>query len=143
MGTVSRVVGSLKFYLIFSLVLTVSHDRTAVGETSQIGVGPIKKVELQPIDSALAAKGQALFQTKCSACHKLDERYVGPPLAGVTKRRTPEWVMNMIMNPQEMTQKDPAAQELLGEYLTQMASLNLTEPEARSLLEFLRQNDSH
>ncbi|MBX7137528.1 MAG: cytochrome c [Oligoflexia bacterium] len=143
MRTVSRVVGSLKFYLIFSLVFTVSHDRTAVGETSEIGVGPIKKVELQPIDSALAAKGQALFQTKCSACHKLDERYVGPPLAGVTKRRTPEWVMNMIMNPQEMTQKDPAAQELLGEYLTQMASLNLTEPEARSLLEFLRQNDSH
>lgn len=106
------------------------------------GVGPIKSLSLAAVDAALAAKGEKVFSGTCSACHKMDQRYVGPALAGVTKRRTPEWIMNMIMNPTEMTQKDETAKALLGEYMTQM-SVNATEDEARALLEYFRKLDGH
>ena len=70
----------------------------------------------------------------------MEERYVGPGLKGITGRRTPEWIMNMILNTQEMTQKDPDAQALLEEYLTQMRVI-VSQPEARSLLEYFRHYD--
>ena len=109
--------------------------------TESKGVGPVKEAKITALNPDLAKKGQALFQAKCSACHKLDERFVGPSLRGVTQRRQPEWIMNMILNPNEMTQKDPVAKELLGEYLTQMANQGLTQDEARQVLEYFRQND--
>jgi cytochrome c len=104
------------------------------------GVGPIKSLTLAAVDAALVAKGEKVFSGTCSACHKMDQRYVGPALSGVTKRRTPEWIMNMIMNPAEMTQKDETAKALLGEYMTQM-SVMATEDEARALLEYFRKSD--
>lgn len=115
------------------------HEEKGEGDESK-GVGPIHDLELGALDEALAAKGEKAFSGTCSACHKMDARYVGPALAGVTKRRKPEWIMNMIMNPTEMTQKDPTAKALLGEYMTQM-SVNATEEEARAILEYFRKMD--
>ena len=106
------------------------------------GVGPIQSVELKPIDEELVKRGEKLFKGTCSACHKLDQRYVGPALNGVTKRRAPEWIMNMILNPAGMTQQDDTARALLGTYMVQM-SVNVTPEEARAALEFFRKNDSH
>lgn len=110
---------------------------------SDMGIGPIKeKVTLAAINPTLAASGQKLFQDKCSACHKIGERYVGPDLKGVTQRRQPEWIMNQILNPAEMTQKDPVAKDLLATYMTQMTFQNVTADDARAILEFFRQNDA-
>ncbi len=106
------------------------------------GIGPVKEVKLsETIDKTLAKKGEEIFKIKCSACHKLDERYVGPPLRGITQRRTPEWIMNMMINTQEMLQKDPIAKKLLEEYMTQM-SIQISEEEARAVLEYFRKIDS-
>jgi mono/diheme cytochrome c family protein len=104
------------------------------------GVGPVQSLELGALDEALAAKGQTVFSGTCAACHKLDARYVGPALSGVTKRRAPEWIMNMILNPAGMTQSDETAKALLGEYMTQM-SVNVTQDDARALLEYFRKLD--
>lgn len=103
------------------------------------GIGPITEpVNLGEIDPALVAQGEEKFTLLCTACHKLDERYVAPPLRDVTSRRTPEFVMNMMLNPLEMTQRHPATKQLLAEYYTPMAPLGLTEQDARALLEYLR-----
>jgi mono/diheme cytochrome c family protein len=109
------------------------------------GIGPIKSVEVGAnIDEALAAEGKNIFEGKCSACHQLsDQKIVGPGMAGVTEKRSPEWIMNMIINPEEMTKKDPVAKKLLAEHLTQMTNQNINEADARALLEFLRQNDKN
>ncbi|MCS7284581.1 MAG: cytochrome c [Hydrogenobacter thermophilus] len=108
---------------------------------SDKGVGPIKEVQLGPIDQNLVKKGKEIFDSKCATCHKLEERYVGPPLKGVTKKRKPEWIMNMILNPTEMEQKDPIAKQLLSEYLTQMTFQNVSQEDARAILEYLRSVD--
>ena len=104
------------------------------------GLGPIREVELTDgvIDADLAATGQEIFVLKCSACHKMDERYVGPALGDVTDRRSGPYVMNMILNPAEMIERHPEARKLLGEYYTPMAFQDVTEQDARALLEYLR-----
>lgn len=50
-----------------------------------------------------AQDGEKLFKTSCTACHKLtSDRLVGPGLAGVTEKRSKEWLMGFIKNSQEM-----------------------------------------
>lgn len=103
------------------------------------GIGPVTEaLVLGPVDAALVAAGKATFDTKCSACHKMVDKYVGPPLGDVTTRRSPAYVMNMLLNPEEMYQRHPAARQLLGEYMTQMPNLALTRDQAREILEYLR-----
>ena len=77
------------------------------------------------------------------SCHKLDDkRVVGPGWKDVTKRRKPEWIMNMILNPEKMTKENIEAQKLMAQYLTQMTFQNVTEQEARGVLEYFRSVDS-
>jgi mono/diheme cytochrome c family protein len=112
----------------------------AAEHASAHGVGPVQSVAISGMDEALAMQGEKIFSGTCAACHKMDSRYVGPALAGVTKRRAPEWIMNMIRTPTGMTAQDPTAKALLGEYMTQM-SVNVTEADARAVLEFFRKHD--
>jgi cytochrome c len=104
------------------------------------GIGPVTSpVVLQAsVDNALASGGAKVFEQKCSACHKMTERYVGPALGDVTKRRTPAYVMNMALNPLGMVEKHPEAKKLLGEYFVAMPNQNISQDEARQVVEYLR-----
>ena len=103
------------------------------------GIGPIKeRMFLAQINESLAKKGEAIFVTKCSACHKLDERYIGPAQRYATERRPPEYIMNMILNPDEMVKRHPEAKKMLAEYLSPMTYQNITEADARLVLEYMR-----
>ncbi len=120
-----------------------ANDQTNVGGLSAFesenGVGPIKaKLDLAAIDNEKVKSGTTIFEQKCFSCHRLDQRLVGPPLREVTKRRTPEFVLNMILNPLEMQEKHPVAKQLLAEYLTQMTFQNVSMEEAFQLLDYLR-----
>ncbi|MDP6908020.1 MAG: cytochrome c [Flavobacteriales bacterium] len=104
-----------------------------------IGVGPVSELILpETIDDAMAAAGKEKFETLCSACHKLDKRFIGPKMNGIMDRREPEWVMNMILNPDGMVKENEAARQLLMEYSAPMANQNLTEEEARNVVEYFR-----
>jgi mono/diheme cytochrome c family protein len=108
---------------------------------SDKGIGPIDHVELGPIEAATAEEGRVIFESKCAVCHKFSERYVGPALADVTKRRKPEWIMNMILNPDEMIKEDETAKGLFIEYLTPMTFQNVTQDDAEALLTYFRAID--
>lgn len=103
----------------------------------------VDAVELtHPLNKEWVAAGKAIYDTKCLACHKLNnEKLVGPGWAGVTKRREPVWIMNMITNVEMMLEKDPEAQKMLEECLVRMPNQNVTQADARSLIEFMRSND--
>ncbi|RIV44279.1 c-type cytochrome [Flagellimonas pelagia] len=109
-------------------------------DMSTKGVGPIKSVALaQEIDQALAANGKEVYEQMCLACHRIGKKFIGPPPNGVLERRSPEWVMNMILNPQEMVQQDPLAKDLLQEFNgSPMSNQGLTEEQARAILEYFR-----
>jgi mono/diheme cytochrome c family protein len=104
------------------------------------GIGPIKSIALDAeVDQKMATHGADVFKKMCTACHRADKKFIGPPPTGILERRTPEWVMNMILNPDEMVKQDPLAKELLMEFNgSPMANQNLSEEDARAVLEYFR-----
>jgi len=116
-----------------------SKEETGSGATlDDKGVGPISEIVLTEIDDALVSSGKELFETKCSACHKVEKRFVGPAIRGVIERRSPEWIMNMILDPDKMVKENKVAKDLLAEYLSPMANQSLTQDETRAILEYFR-----
>lgn len=119
-------------------------DEPEADAVSDQGIGKYKDVVLSAtIDPALVAKGAAITDVKCSSCHKMsDERLVGPGWKGVTTRRTPAWILNFITNVDEMLTKDPEAQAQLEICLVRMPNQNLSDDDAKHILEYMRDNDS-
>lgn len=107
------------------------------------GIGPIDSVPLgETIDIEMANRGQVLYEQKCTACHKVGTTFIGPPPNGILERRSPEWIMNMILNPEEMLQKDSLAKALFMEFNGQlMTNQHLTKAGAREILEYFRTLD--
>ena len=107
---------------------------------SNYGIGPITAFELPAeIDQDMANNGMVVYEAKCTACHKAEKNFIGPAPKGIFERRTPAWVMNMIIDPEGMIAKDPIAKQLLIKFNgAPMANQNLTEEEARAVLEYFR-----
>ena len=104
------------------------------------GIGPIKSLPFdEEIDQAMAAKGETAFKQKCTACHMAERKLIGPAMKGIYERRSPEWVINILLNPTEMLKQDPIAKALLKKYNNvMMLNQNLSEEEARAITEYLR-----
>lgn len=104
------------------------------------GVGPISEVKLgSTVDEAMAKHGKEVYEKMCTACHKPTEKFIGPAPQGILERRSPEWVMNMILNPEQMVKEDPIAKKLLMEFNgSPMANQHLSQEDARAVLEYFR-----
>ena len=127
----------------FSFKKEVSSSKPNASEMVDLenkGVGPVTQVLFSDeIDQELVQNGQRIYEEKCTVCHKVGETFIGPPPNDILKRRTPEWVMNMILNPSEMIEKDTLAKALFMEFNGQlMTNQNLKQQEARAILEYFR-----
>lgn len=127
----------------FSKPAATESSATSSDYDPVLGEGKFDKIDLPAsLDHEMAALGEIASGTKCLSCHKLnDERLVGPGWAGVTERRTPEWIMNFITNPDPMIDKDPELQAQLEVCLVRMPNQNISDDEARQILEFMRKVD--
>jgi cytochrome c551/c552 len=121
---------------------TAATDSTAksAGATATASDPNVKLTH--PLDLSMITKGSAIYDLKCNACHKLtSEKLVGPGWKGVTDRRKPEWIMNFVTNTDVMITKDTAAQAMLEKCMVRMPNQNLSDDNARHVLEFMRKND--
>lgn len=87
-----------------------------------------------------AQDGEKLFKTTCTACHKLtSDRLVGPGLAGVTEKRSKEWLMSFIKNSQEMiTNGDKDAIAIFEEYnKVPMPAHSFTDEELAAIVDYM------
>jgi len=142
---------TLTFLLIMSCKEGVKKDQKPVDIQELTKKQPethgpeIKESDIKltsPLNKDWVASGQAIYELKCQSCHKLtDEKLVGPGWRGVTQRRTPVWILNMITNTDMMLDKDPEAQKLLELCMVRMPNQNLMFDDARRVLEFQRSND--
>ncbi len=109
-------------------------------ELTNKGVGPITDITLNDeIDQAMVAQGEEVYNQMCLACHRVGKKFIGPAPDKILERRSPEWVMNMILNPEGMVKEDPLAKDLLVEFNgAPMANQGLTEEQARAILEYFR-----
>src|SRR5690606_14122255 len=111
-------------------------------ETHGTEVKPEEITLNNPLNEEWVNHGKEIYDMKCQSCHKLNsERLVGPGWEGVTKKREPVWIMNMITNVDMMLETDPDAQKLLEQCMVRMPNQNISKDEARHILEFMRQND--
>lgn len=107
---------------------------------TEIKEGEIKLTN--PLNAEWVSAGSAIYDMKCMSCHKLtEEKLVGPGWKDVTKRRNPTWILNMITNVDMMLETDPEAQKLLELCMVRMPNQNISQEDARKILEFQRSND--
>lgn len=103
-----------------SLVLTLFFALSSLSSFSQ---------EI-PTDEASIAAGKQLFDANCRTCHRVSERLIGPPLAGVWERAPSlEWIHNFVRNSSAVIASgDPYAVNLFNEYnkvlMTSFSSLS-------------------
>ncbi len=104
------------------------------------GIGPIdQRIEIpDEIDMEKVEKGRQVYRSRCSSCHRMEGRHVGPELGKITTGRSPEFIMNFILNPSENIQRHPVGQALLREYLVEMPYQNVDKEQARAIVEYLR-----
>lgn len=78
-----------------------------------------------------AGKGEEIFDKKCQGCHRrTDAAKNGPGLAGVTKRRTNEWLHKWLANPKALIESgDPEAVALLAKFKVKMPAIDLMQDE--------------
>jgi mono/diheme cytochrome c family protein len=103
------------------------------------GIGPITEaIELASVSQERVAKGENIYIAKCATCHYLDDRKTGPPLRDITKRRSPEYVLNQILNAEQMGKLHPDGRKLVAQYAQYMTIQGVTREDAMALLDFLR-----
>ena len=122
-------------FLVSCTTKSSSDQNNTETEKSLVGY-----VELNdPLEEDLIEVGSKIFNEKCSRCHTLDTtKFFVPSFAGITNRRTPEWIMNMILNVDLMVEEDSIAHALWMEHGIKMPEPQLSIDEARSMLEFFR-----
>ncbi len=125
--------------------VSTPEETTATTETTetQTAALPLPEVQLNnPLNQEWMTAGKGIYEMKCQSCHRLtDEKLVGPGWKDITKKRQPGWIINMITNPEEMLNTDAEAQKLLEICLVRMPNQNVTQDEARHIIEFMRSND--
>jgi nitrite reductase (NO-forming) len=96
-----------------------------------------------PTDPA-AVKGKLDFESKCLACHSIGQgKKLGPDLAGVTKRRSTEWLTKWLKSPEKMLETDADAKAMLKESNNiPMPNQNLGDAEIRQYIEYFKWIDA-
>ena len=104
---------SRKLFLSLALMLAVSFSSFAQD------AAPAAATEAAPAAATAGgdpAKGKALFNANCAACHKLDAKSTGPALRGVADKHDKEWIYKWVHNSSDMIKSgDPAAVKLFNE----------------------------
>ena len=62
-------------------------------------------------------EGKSIFTSRCSSCHNIDRRVVGPALKGVAERREKKWIIDFVHSSQTMVHAgDPDAVALFEKF---------------------------
>lgn len=89
-----------------------------------------------------AAEGAALFKQKCTSCHALNQKVVGPALKGILERRDEAWLIKWIKNSQAVIASgDAYAVKLYNEYnqSAMTAFPELSDNDVKSILAYVKE----
>jgi cytochrome c2 len=87
-----------------------------------------------------AKKGKSVFVNKgCGACHSIGKgKMAGPDLAGVTTRRSQDWLKRWLKDPTAMFGKDSTADALVVEFKNvKMPNMKLSDGDIAGVLAYL------
>lgn len=92
-----------------------------------------------------AKEGAALFKSKCTSCHKIDRKVVGPALAGMSERHSEEWLIKWIKNSQALIASgDPAAVEVYeaNNKLVMTSFTELSDDQVKSIITYVKDEEA-
>ncbi|TGE16246.1 cytochrome c3 family protein [Hymenobacter elongatus] len=138
----------LALFLTFAAVgNTAAQDVGSAPAVSKEGVVPGATAAAAPAaaagattgDAAAIAAGDALFKGNCAQCHAINDKIVGPALAGITKRRSLAWLIPWIKNSSKVVASgDEYAVKIYNEYQKQqMPSFQLSDAEITSIISYV------
>lgn len=85
--------------------------------------------------------GEKLFRNNCAACHNTsNEILIGPGLKNITERRSLDWIVKWIHNPQKVIKSgDKYANKLFNKYnqAEMVAYPNLSEEDIIDILKYI------
>ena len=114
-------------------------ETAPVPQEKDLGIGPIKSVELGPLNKKMIQEGKVIYTNQCVMCHDIEQNKIGPALKNVTKTRTPQFIMNLLLNSAQMQKENVTVKALLKQYNNlPMPDPALNQAKARSVLEYLR-----
>ncbi|MDO7876909.1 cytochrome c3 family protein [Hymenobacter sp. ASUV-10] len=135
-------------HLLLALFLTFAGTYQASAQDAQAvskeGVTPGATDGAAPAtgggDAAAISAGDALFKGNCAQCHAVNDKVVGPALAGVEKRRPISWLIPWVKNSSKVVASgDAYAVKLFNEYQKQqMPSFALTDKEITSIFAYVK-----
>jgi len=89
----------------------------AAADSTAINTAYKPYVAATPAEAASIAAGDALFKNNCAQCHAVNDRVVGPALAGISKRRSTPWVIKWVKNSSKVIASgDEYAVKLFNDY---------------------------
>ena len=86
-------------------------------------------------------KGKAIFTTRCTSCHNVNAKLVGPALANVDKRRTFDWIVNFVHSPKAAIEKNDTAAVALYNQFDQIVMpdhSDLSANDIKSVLDYIK-----
>lgn len=98
-----------------------------------------ERLNLPPAEAAVIDAGDTLFKGNCAQCHAVNDKVVGPALAGIIKRRPLAWLIPWVKNSSKMVATgDAYAVKIFDEYQQQqMPSFDLTDKEITAIIAYI------
>ena len=89
--------------------------------------------------AAQADAGKDLFDKQCASCHSIGGGDGGgPDLKGVAAKRSQEWLVRVIAEPDKLTaEKDPTQLELIKKYGFEMPNVGVSRADAAKIVAYL------
>lgn len=91
-----------------------------------------------------AKEGRTLFRAKCSSCHALDAKLIGPALTGVSDRHSEEWLLKWIPNSAGLIASgDAAAVKVFNENnkVAMTSFPELDDEKVKSILAYIKEGE--
>lgn len=88
-----------------------------------------------------AQDGASLYKQTCSACHSIGKgKLVGPDLAGISEKRTEDWIISFVKNAQALGETDADAKAMIDEYGYPMPNQNVSDDEIKAIIAYINEN---
>ncbi|HAU55265.1 MULTISPECIES: cytochrome c3 family protein [Sphingobacterium] len=85
-------------------------------------------------------EGEKIFKSRCTSCHAIDRKVVGPALKGITESKDEAWLIKWVKNSQVLVKAgDPDAVAIFKEYngLVMTAFTDLSDDQIKSVLSYI------